>query len=149
MAATKGNQFWQLRSKHGRDKIFSEADILWDECVKYFEATDERKWNKTEYNGKDAIKCLIPLDTPYTWTGLYYFLGISHTAWQEYEKREDFNAICTRVRYVIYTQKFEGAAVGVFHANIIARDLGLTEKSALQVTEQPLFPDVPEDAGGQ
>lgn len=30
MGAPKGNQFWKLRSKHGRDKLFSSPEILND-----------------------------------------------------------------------------------------------------------------------
>ena len=29
MAAPKGNQFWMLRSKHGRDKLFATPEALW------------------------------------------------------------------------------------------------------------------------
>ena len=93
MAAPIGNQFWKLRSKHGRDKIFSTPEILWESCCEYFEVTDSRKWNKIEFNGKDAIKCEIPTDTPYTWTGLYLFLDIDHETWRKYESRQDFVAI--------------------------------------------------------
>jgi hypothetical protein len=140
MAATPGNQFWKLRCKHGRDKIFSTPEILWECCKEYFEATDKRKWVKTQYNGKDAIECKIPNETPYTWTGLYLYLDIGHQTWVDYEKRQDFMEICTRVRNIIYTQKFEGAAVGAFHAMIVSRDLGLTERTNnTNVTEQPLF----------
>lgn len=128
MAAPPNNQFWKLRASHGRELIFSSPSILWEACCEYFEATDERKWFKTEFHGKDATQCLVPVETPYTWSGLYLFLDISHTAWSEYENREDFNAICIRVRGIIYTQKFEGAAVGAFHPMIISRDLGLTDK---------------------
>jgi hypothetical protein len=128
MPAPKGNQFWKMRSKHGRDLIFSSPTLLWEACCEYFETTDERKWWKTEFNGKDAIECHVPTDTPYTWTGLYIFLDIDHKTWVSYESKEDFVPTCTRVRNIIYTQKFEGAAVGAFNANIISRDLGLADK---------------------
>jgi hypothetical protein len=136
MAAPEGNQFWKLRSKHGRDKIFSSPDILWDAACEYFEATDKRKWIKTEFNGKDAVECHVPTETPYTWTGLYLFLDIAHSTWQEYESHQDFSAISARIRNIIYTQKFEGAAVGAFNANIISRDLGLTDKTDNKNTTQ-------------
>lgn len=128
MAAPINNQFWKLRSKHGRDKIFQSPDILWDAACEYFEATDARKWVKTEFNGKDAIECKVPTETPYTWTGLYLFLDIDHSTWQLYEQRQDFIAISTRIRQIIYTQKFEGAAVGAFNPQLISRDLGLVDK---------------------
>jgi hypothetical protein len=122
--------------------IFSSPEILWEACCEYFEVTDARKWIKTEFNGKDAVECHVPTEVPYTWTGLYLFLSISHQTWCDYEKREDFIETSTRVRHIIYTQKFEGAAVGAFNANLISRDLGLTDKSQVSVTkEQPLLPD--------
>jgi hypothetical protein len=142
VAAPANNQFWKLRSSHGRDLIFSSPIILWEACCEYFEATDKRKWIRTEFNGKDATECKVPTETPYTWTGLYLFLDISHQTWRDYEEREGFVEISTRVRNIIYTQKFEGAAVGAFNANIIARDLGLSDKQDVTVKEeQPLFPD--------
>lgn len=141
MAPPKKNQFWKERSTHGRDKIFENPEILWEACQEYFEVTDKRKWIKTEFNGKDAVECHVPTATPYTWTGLYLFLDISHTTWQNYEKLNDFIAISTRVRNIIYTQKFEGAAVGAFNANIISRDLGLTDKVEQTNIEQPLLED--------
>ena len=130
MPAPTGNQFWKLRSKHGRDKIFQTPELLWEACIEYFEATDARKWYKTEFNGKDAIECHVPTETPYTWTGLYLFLDIEHTTWQRYEAREEFSAIAARVRNIIYTQKFEGAAVGAFNPVIVSRDLGLKDSTS-------------------
>lgn len=135
MAAPAQNQFWKLRSKHGRDKIFSSPEILWEAAAEYFEATDRRKWWKTEFNGKDAKECYVPTETPYTWTGLYLFLDISHQTWKDYEAKEDFIETCTRIRNIIYTQKFEGAAVGAFNTNLIARDLGLADKKEIGGTD--------------
>jgi hypothetical protein len=132
MAAPEKNQFWKLRSSHGRDLIFSTPEILWKACMEYFEATDSRKWVKKDWVGKDAHPVERETETPYTWTGLFLFLDCSHTTWQDYEKREDFIAICTRVRQIIYTQKFEGAAVGAFNPVIISRDLGLKDQSEVE-----------------
>lgn len=138
MSAPKGNQFWKLRSKHGRDKIFESPEILWEAACEYFEATDARKWIKTEFNGKDATKCEVPTDTPYTLTGLFVFLDISAQTWKDYRERKDFIEIITRVEQIIYTQKFEGASVGAYNANIIARDLGLKDNSDITSGGQPL-----------
>lgn len=38
------------------------------------------------------------------------------------------------VETTIYTQKFEGAAVGAFNSNIIARDLGLADKKEIDAS---------------
>lgn len=135
MAATKNNQWWKLRASHGREKIFSSPEILWLSCVEYFEATDKRKWNKVDYKGSQNKKVLIPTETPYTLTGLRIFLGIDNQTWINYKTKEpykDFFEVVTRVEEIIYTQKFEGAAVGAFNPNIIARDLGLIERKDIK-----------------
>ena len=44
-----------------------------------------------------------------------------------------FIDIITRIEEIIETQQFEGASVGVFNANIIARKLGLVERQQQEV----------------
>ena len=129
MAATKGNQWWRLRAKHGRDLIFSTPEILWESAVEYFEATDKRKWEKDDWVGKDAVKVTRKVDTPYSLSGLCLFLECSEETFRLYEARKDFVEVTARIRQIMYTQKFEGATVGAFNANIIARDLGLKDSS--------------------
>ena len=84
----------------------------------------------------------VPKMRAFTIQGLCNYIDISVKGFNLYEDREDFIPITTRVRQIIYNQKFEGAASGFLNANIIARDLGLVEKSESKVTvEQPLFGD--------
>jgi hypothetical protein len=135
MAAPEGNQFWKLRSTHGRDLLFSSPEILWQACIEYFEATDKRKWVRKDWVGKDAIQVERETDTPYTLTGLYVFLDISPQTWKDYRGREGFIEITTRVEQIMFTQKFEGAAVGAFNANIIARELGLKDTSEINLND--------------
>lgn len=146
MAAPVGNQFWKLRSKHGRDEIFSDADMLKRECYAYFNWCDAHPWYKVEQmkkplvvekNGKKDAQTVtkIPTARPYTLSGLCIYLGVSRHYWNELRKRKkddiDFMEVVTHVEEIIWTQKFEGASVGAFNHNIIARDLGLAEKSEL------------------
>ncbi len=42
---------------------------------------------------------------------------------------KDFSKVITRIREIIYNQKFTGAAAGFLNPNIIARDLGLVDKA--------------------
>ena len=148
MAATKGNQWWKLRAKHGRDKIFKTPALLWEACVEYFEATDKRKWIQKDWVGKDAYEVERETDTPYTITGLCIFLDIDIRTWRNYKNldvNKDFFPIITHVENIIYTQKFEGATVGAFNANIIARDLGLKDTKEIAIDNKKnisdLFPD--------
>lgn len=127
-----GNQFWKLRSKHGVDALFTEPQKLWEAAVEYFEHTDARKWVKKDWVGKDAMEVDRETDTPYTITGLCIYLGCQVNWWRSFKttavfEEKDFGAVYHRIDQIIYNQKFEGAAVGAYNANIIARDLGLRD----------------------
>lgn len=138
MAAPEGNQFWRLRTKHGRDKDYETPEVLWEEIAGYFQWCDDNPWQKNEAikSGDQVGKIIsIPTARPYTLSGLCIYLGISQLTWKNYCKREDFVGVTTHAEEVIRTQKFEGAAVGAFNANIIARDLGLSEKQEVRVPE--------------
>ena len=153
MAAPEGNQFWKLRSKHGRDKLFATSGLLWDAACEYFQWCDDNPWKKetTKTRGKtDSLLTEVskePVARPYTMTGLCLYLDCNLRYFALFtaslpEDEKDFNTIITRIEQTIYTQKFEGAAVGAFNASIIARDLGLKDASTSEVTaiieEKPL-----------
>lgn len=63
--------------------------------------------------------------------GLCIFLDIARDTWNNYRERQDFLAVCQRVEQIIRTQKFQGAAADLLNPSIIARDLGLADKSEL------------------
>lgn len=136
MSFEKGNKLWQLRATNGRDKIFSTADELWNAAVEYFKYCDENPWIKYEAikTGEMAGELIpIPVSRPYTIHGLCVFLGVNTAYFRQFksalkENETDFSTILSRIEETIYNQKFEGASVGLFNANIIARDLGLMDK---------------------
>lgn len=132
MGAPKGNKFWELRSTHGRDLIFSSPEILWEAAKEYFEATINRPWIKKDWVGKDAVEVERKTTPPFTLTSLFLFLDISHQTWNLYRERKDFVEVVTRIENVIYAQKFEGATVGAYNSNIIARELGLSDKQEIK-----------------
>lgn len=136
MAAPKGNQFWKLRSKHGRDKIFETPEILLDACYEYFDYQSKQSWNKIDYKGRDVTMVTIPTASPFTITGLCIFLGVNSVYFAQFKSNcsEDFSKVIKHVEDIIYTQKLEGATVGAYNPNIIARDLGLTDKTELKTS---------------
>lgn len=147
MSAPLGNQFWKNRSKHGRDVLFATSDLLWGAACEYFQWCDENPWLKVEQMKrptvtKDKVGDLevstvhsiahIPTARPYTITGLCLYLDCGKNYFEQFKAKhvdDDFSGVITRIEEIIYTQKFEGAAVGAFNANIIARDLGLIDKT--------------------
>jgi hypothetical protein len=130
MAAPIGNQFWKKRSKDGRDKDYT-PDTLWEESCNYFQWCEDNPWKEKDWVGKDAVRVEREKPRPFTVLGLCIFLDIDHQTLLNYEKTKEYFAVVTRIKDIIYTQKFEGAAVGAYNSNIIARDLGLSDKKEL------------------
>lgn len=130
MAAPKGNQFWKLRSKHGRNKLFETPELLWEAACEYFEWCDANPLEEKDFKGKDAETVYYDRMRAYTWDGLELYLDIfSLRDYKTNEDYKDFSQVITRIEKIIYTQKFTGAAAGFLNPNIIARDLGLADKS--------------------
>lgn len=71
-----------------------------------------------------------------TLSGLCLFLNITRETWGQWRKLDDFSDVITQAEEVIYSQKFAGAAADLLNANIIARDLGLADKSAVDNTHR-------------
>jgi hypothetical protein len=138
MAAPANNQFWKNRSVHGRDMLFESHELLWKTACEYFNWCDGHPWWRNEpiKSGDRAGQIMkVAISRPYTLAGLCIYLKASRNYWKEFRKNknlsEDFLAVIDNIEEIIYTQKFEGAAVGAFNANIISRDLGLADKSEL------------------
>jgi hypothetical protein len=124
----QGNQIWRERLSHGRPPIFTDATALWDACVGYFEWNEANPLfeRKAFSNGATAD---IPKMRAMTLSALWLYLGIDRTTWAEWRERPDLSTVTSHVDSIIRVQKFEGAAAGLLCANIIARDLGLADKS--------------------
>lgn len=85
--------------------------------------------------GPDVLEHTPPL----TWAGfdawLYEEQIISHT--EDYRSNKenryaDYAGVIKAITNIMYTNKFEGAAVGAYNANIISRDLGLADKKEVE-----------------
>lgn len=142
MAAPIGNEYWKLHTKHGRDKLFKTPDLLWEAACEYFQWTEDNPLIEIDYVGKDATKVEKPHTRPLTIQGLCIYLDVNTLYFNDFEDslkgKEDelskaFSQICTRIRQIIYRQKFDGAACGFYNHAIIARELGLVEQSTVKM----------------
>jgi hypothetical protein len=66
-----------------------------------------------------------------TIAGLCIFLDIAKRTWDGYREREDFLPVVEQIEAIIREQKFVGAAADLLNANIIARDLGLADRTEM------------------
>lgn len=146
MEFQENNKFWTYRNKHGRNFKYN-AETLWLEAEKYFEMASQRVWNKKEaIKSGDLAGTLIdiPTSTPFSIEAFCLFADIDRQTFINYEKGNDGDLfeVATRIRQIIENQQFEGASVGAYNPSIIARKLGLADKTDVSIkTEQPLFGD--------
>lgn len=145
MAYRVGNQLWKLRAKSGRDKLFSDAATLLEEAYAYFEWCDTHPRYRAElvkYQGA-ADEVGVTLERPYTMDGLTRYLGVSggyfraakanlrdkidrgKAAPEEIELLEAMESI----EQIVRTQQIEGALVGIFSANLVARLNGIADNT--------------------
>jgi hypothetical protein len=108
----------------------------------------DQVWNKKDpikSGDKAGVLIDIPTQTPMSIQSFCLFADIDDNTFSRYEKEkgyEEFWAITTRIKSIIESNQFEGATVGAYNPNIIARKLGLIDKTEHNIkTEQPLFPD--------
>lgn len=145
MAYKEGNQLWKQRAKHGKSKKFETPEILEALIYDYFQWAEDNPFKEVKlFQSEGAIiEGSINKPRALTLAGLCAFLGLALKNIYEYEKVDGYREVIARARAVMFSQKFEGAAAGFFQQNIIARELGLVEKTAneVKIVEQPLFPE--------
>lgn len=132
MTYQKGNKLWQMRSKDGKEPKY-KPDKLWEKAVEYFEWVEANSLQELQlfaYQGK-VIEQAVPKMRAMTFDGLELFLDISHTTWNNYQKKSDYIAVTRRIEKIIREQKFTGAAASLLNPNIIARDLGLKDEQKI------------------
>lgn len=132
--APKGNQFWRMRSSHGVKPKFEGPEELWSACEEYFEWVEENPLHEVKafsFQGS-VTQDHLPKMRAMTIGALCLFIDVCHDTWIEWrKKRKDLSEVIARVEAIIRAQKFEGAAADLLNPNIIARDLGLADKSEL------------------
>lgn len=127
-----GNQFWRFRTRLGHGKRFETGEELWEAACEYFEWNQNNPLEETKlfaYEG-EVTAATLPKVRAMSLRGLCLYLGVSTQSWNDWRKlrKELFEAI-ERIEDVIFTQKFEGASAGLLNASIIARDLGLVDRT--------------------
>jgi hypothetical protein len=150
MAAPKKNEFWKLRSKHGRDKKFKSPEHLWDAACAYFEWSTNNPLIKFEYRGAREVK--LQKIRPFTIGRLCLHIGCNESYFRTFKAQspdeEEFMHVINRIELVVYAQQLEGALCGFFNAYLIARLIGIKRSHdvnvypGLQKTRDNLFPIV-------
>lgn len=145
-----GNKFWEISSKHGRDKLFESPELLWEAACEYFKWCDENPLPEAKAFAFQGVITIATLDKmrAYTLDGLCLYLDCSPNYFRQFKSAERidkavFVTVIEKIERTIYNQKFVGAAAELLSSNIIARDLGLVDKT--QVTEIKVGKDLADE----
>lgn len=118
-----------------RPPKFSTPDALWAAFESYVEWTNNNPIIVIDYRGKDAERVELPHKRPLTVHGFQAHVNGGIRWWSEFKDEsktaqgDNFSEVIRMIDNAIYRDKFDGATVGTYKENIIARDLGLTDKS--------------------
>lgn len=139
----RGNKFWQLRTKIGRDKLFNEPDALLQAAYEYFTECDKSPWMRPELvkHQGTAVEYEISLGRPYSMNGLTIYLGVSGSYFRSFKANIQTKVDAKRatdveiqlletanlIEEICYTQNVEGALVRVFDAGLLARVRNIAE----------------------
>lgn len=150
ISASTGNEWWLQRSKHGRDALFDDPEKLLQAFREYVKYCNDNPDYATEWKGRGLVK--IPLKRVLLLQGFLMYCN-THTEWwyqfkksKTYERDPGFAEVMKLIEQTIYNDKFSGAANGKLNANLIIRDLRLSENINMDVSEHrkaagDLFPD--------
>ncbi|RYD57271.1 MAG: hypothetical protein EOP56_08145 [Sphingobacteriales bacterium] len=160
------SRFWMARSAYDAERLFDDPVLLWKAACSYFDWCDKNPLID-RIAGKDGKVVERELTRVFTKEGLCQHLNCSRKKFDQY--KTDAKAACIiecdkpcesdceqcgktraaeailevmeRMDDTIYRQKYEGAAVGIFSATIIAKDLGIADKEKEFDNQSPILLD--------
>jgi len=142
----KGNNFWLQRSKHGRDRLFADAQALREACLEFVKLYEENPLTSEKVGFSEGVAVRTTINHPRAMTikGLSLFLNIRENTYYQWKKeRADLAEVLDEIEKIIWSQKFGAAAAGLLNANIISRELGLADKTDMTVATPVLMINPP------
>lgn len=128
----EGSMEYKILDRGGLEKLFRTPQDLLNAALKYFQWVTDNPWYKHEWKS-DVGMVKIPVGRPMTIKGMCVHMGANSEYYRNFknglteEDRVSYGSVISFIDETIYSQKFEGAAIGAFSATIISRDLGLAD----------------------
>lgn len=125
----------------GRTKLIQTPEEMWSLFEQYVEHERNNPMTKIDYVGKDGDRVDTPLQVPITFEGFECWLwdqgvikgGLADYSSNKQDRYGEYAGIITRIKQNCFAQNFKGAAVGLFSHQLIARKLGLIDKTQAEV----------------
>lgn len=126
---------WEIgASRLGQPPCFNSPEEMLERAIEYFKWCEDNPLGEHKIFAQQGtiIDGKVNHKRPYTQAGLCVYLGISEQTWRNYrDSNPAYFEVTKLITDAMYDQKFAGASAGIFNANIIARDLGLKDKSEI------------------
>lgn len=142
----KGHQWWKMRTKHGREKIFKSPEILLQAAYEYFKYNQDHPafiQEVVKSGPKAGTIVKIPTTNPLSIRGLCIYLGVNTTYFNDFErglKKDEegayFSKVISHIKDCIENQMLNGASIGVYKENLIARLVGIADKTNHDLTSK-------------
>jgi len=122
----------------GQPKKIPNSETLYEWFEGYKHWSSENPVTKMDFKGKDADEVTYEIDRPLSWMNFKVWLYKNHSVGfstvEDYKANKDdvyaeYSEIIRVIDAEIFGQQYDGAASGVYQQNIVARRLGLVEKS--------------------
>lgn len=129
------------KTRSGRKTKYTPKQLMLA-AIEYFDFVEntpfyERKCVGTYYGEPMLVD--LPKRRPMTIDGMLLFLDMSMNTWYNvYKKQNHFKKVTDHIEMIIKDNKYSGAATGLFNANLVIRDLGLTEKKDITTDGKPI-----------
>ena len=131
----------------GLAKNIKTPELLYKHFEDYKKVCKENPKKESIWNSRESKQATLDREVPLTWDGfeVYLFKKKILSRLDDYksnreERYSNFVYIIRAIGLEIYEDKFNGATAGVFQHNIIARDLGLTDKKDLSSSDGSMTP---------
>lgn len=128
MAIEKGNQIWALRiaDRTGNPRLYYPDELL-SRFGDYYKWVQDNPLKRSTLVQKTGEVVEVPLGRPMSILAFCLYAGMGQNTFYQYAKQVEYTEVISIIKDAVYCNKFEGAAVGIFSAAIMVRDLGLSE----------------------
>lgn len=148
-----------MRSKHGRDLLFSSPELMWEAACEYFAHEDSRTDLQSEEVGWYQGTSQVHIKThkiPYTWQGLCLYFGCALSYFKnkrlEIKKRiaeetadetdEYFLAVIDLIGQTIFKQQYDAGQAGIFKEGLTSKYLKMqSDNTATTDSNDPEHPN--------
>lgn len=125
----------------GRPLVWETPSAMLSSFEDYISWCEDNPCEVIEYNGKDAIQCVLPKQRITTILGFCRFCGTMPNIFDVYSKKDVFKEVVSYVRAYMSGLNVEGAGAGLINFNIVSRIEGLVDKKQVDtnLTQKVVF----------